>query len=657
MDKDTAHQWKALYEELLKKHEALKNETAKWQQSHFLLKRFLESTSDSVYFKDLESRFLLTSEAMVKHFGIDSAESMKGKTDFDFFGKEHAAQAFSDEQAIIKTATPLLDYEEKEDFSSNEVSWVSTSKFPLISDEGKVVGTFGISRNITDLKFAQESGLAKERFLANMSHEIRTPLNGIMGMTRQLAKTNLNTTQREYLNIIYMSSQNLMVILNDILDLAKLHSQKLQLEAIGFNLNKIVKSIVRNFEDQAEKKGIELLYQIDENIEPVLIGDPVRLYQIIINLVSNAIKFTEKGYVRIDCELKSVAGHECEIEIRVEDTGAGIEDTKIIFEVFEQESKTVFRKFGGSGLGLAICKELVDLYNGKISVESEVGKGSVFTVILPLTIGKEIELTEDLPTTQLEQSSLAGKKVLLADDNEINQFVIESILKDWKMVVSLVSNGEEAIHKIASEKFDIVLMDIKMPVINGLEATSYIRKELHSEIPIIALTANSLPVEINKTRDAGMSDFVSKPIDPTLLYSKMLRHLGIVTGDKETESADESHSKEPLYDLSTVKELGRGSKDFITTTIRLFLDTTPSIVEAVKHASDKNNLEEIKSQAHKLKSTANLFKMEKVLELIDKLENSNESIDEAELNETIFSLEIIINNVRASLTDELNSAI
>lgn len=657
MDPNTSHQWKALYEELLKKHEALKAESASWQRSHFLLKKFLENTLDSVYFKDLESRFILVSDAMAKHFGVSSANSMEGKSDFDFFGKDHAAQAFSDEQAIIKTGTPLLDYEEKEDFSSNEVSWVSTSKFPLISDEGKIIGTFGISRNITELKFAQQSALAKERFLANMSHEIRTPLNGIMGMTRQLAKTNLETAQQEYLNIIYMSSQNLMVILNDILDLAKLHSQKLRLEEIGFNLTKIIKSVIRNFEDEGLKKGIELLYQIDENIEPVLIGDPVRLYQIIMNLVSNAVKFTDTGYVRVDCELKSIAGKDCEIEFRVEDTGVGIKDTEIIFEVFEQESKTVFRKFGGSGLGLAICKELVDLYKGQIKVDSKIGQGSIFTVTLPFTIGKDIELTEDIPTTELEQSSLAGKKVLLAEDNEINQYVIESILKDWKMIISMVHNGEEAIHKMASEKFDIVLMDIKMPVINGLEATTYIRKELHNEIPIIALTANSLSVEIDKTKAAGMSDFVSKPIDPTLLYSKMLHHLGIVTNTKKSVEQEmiKRDQEDSLYDLSTIKELARGSEDFISTTITLFLEKTPPILDAIKHALDENDIDQIKSQAHKLKSTANLFKMTKVIEVVDKLENVSQGESTTSLAPDVLYLQDLMSQANILLDRELNS--
>jgi CheY-like chemotaxis protein len=367
------------------------------------------------------------------------------------------------------------------------------------------------------------------------------------------------------------------------------------------------------------------------------------------NLVSNAVKFTSTGYVRVDCELKGASDNACQIEIRVVDTGVGMKDTRIIFEAFEQESNTVFRKFGGSGLGLAICKELVDLYKGTISVESRLGKGSVFKVTLPFKIGRENEFMEDVMPVELEQSSLAGKKILLADDNEINQYVIKSILKDWKINVAVVVNGEEAIKKIMEEKFDLVLMDIKMPVINGLEATQHIRKDMGNKIPIIALTANSLPVEIAKTKEAGMNDFVSKPVDPTVLYSKILKHLGIDT-NLHTIPGDE-----PLYDLATIKELARGSDEFISTTIELFLEKTPPIVNSIRKALDENNLAELKSQAHKLKSTADLFKMAKVRELIDKIESAGTDIPARELIEVTSSLENIINLAGTSLRSELSS--
>jgi signal transduction histidine kinase len=193
-----------------------------------------------------------------------------------------------------------------------------------------------------------------------------------------------------------MSGQNLMAILNDILDLAKLHSSKLQLEEIGFNINKVVKSAIHNFDAQATEKGLQLLYQIDENTPPVLLGDPVRLYQILVNLLSNAIKFTNQGYVRLSCDIKNIINNTCEIAVRVEDTGVGIQDTNIIFEAFEQESNKVFRKFGGSGLGLAICKELVDLYRGKIDVQSTIGKGTTFTITLPFKVGNENEFTDEI---------------------------------------------------------------------------------------------------------------------------------------------------------------------------------------------------------------------------------------------------------------------
>lgn len=656
MEDNTASQWKYLHDELLTKYQAALAEIESLSKSHLLLQNFLRSTEDLVYFKDLESRFLKVSDTLANHFGVKSISDVSGKTDFDYFDNEHASQAFRDEQNIIKSGSPLINYEEKETFPDNTVSWISTSKFPLVNDEGKIVGTFGVSKDINDLKFAQENAVAKERFLANMSHEIRTPLNGIMGMTRQLAKTELNTTQREYLNLIHMSGQNLMAILNDILDLAKLHSSKLQLEEIGFSINKVVKSAIHNFDTQATSKGIQLLYQIDENIPPVLLGDPVRLYQILVNLLSNAIKFTNKGYVRLSCDMKNTVNNTCEIAVKVEDTGVGIQDTKIIFEAFEQESNKVFRKFGGSGLGLAICKELVDLYRGKIDVQSTIGKGTTFTLVLPFKIGNENEFTDEIVHNELEQSTLAGKKILVADDNEINQYVLESILKDWKMNVTLVSNGEEAIQKIKQENFDLILMDIKMPVINGLEAAMYLRKQMQSQIPIIALTANSLPVEIEKTKEAGMDDFVLKPIDATTLYSKMLRYLGVDAAIR-TLHVDAPHSAAPEvhYDLSTILELARGSNEFVTTTIELFLEKTPPIIEAITKALSEGNIQEIRNQAHKLKSTANLFRMEKVVQTVNALEAFKEEDGSRNLQDDISHLTTLLKQAYGLLQGELKN--
>lgn len=351
--------------------------------------------------------------------------------------------------------------------------------------------------------------------------------------------------------------------------------------------------------------------------------------------------------------MKNTVNNTCEIAVKVEDTGVGIQDAKIIFEAFEQESNKVFRKFGGSGLGLAICKELVDLYKGKIDVQSTIGKGTTFTLVLPFKIGNENEFTDEIVHNELEQSTLAGKKILVADDNEINQYVLESILKDWKMNVTLVTNGEEAIQKIKQENFDLILMDIKMPVINGLEAATYLRKQMQSQIPIIALTANSLPVEIEKTKEAGMDDFVLKPIDATTLYRKLLKYLGVdamIHGDSAHSTATEVQ-----YDLTTILELARGSNDFAATTIELFLEKTPPIMEAITKALSETNVQEIRNLAHKLKSTANLFRMEKVVQTVNALEAFKEENGSRDLHDNISHLAKLLEQAYALLRDELKN--
>jgi PAS domain S-box-containing protein len=643
-DKRPAEDWKKLGKKLERQLRKLEKKASEDKALAFLFRQFLAQVPDTVYFKDLSSRFITVSDSMRKHFNVPDTTSMLGKTDFDYFGKEHASQALRDEQTILKTGKPLLNFEEKEGFSDNTVSWISTSKFPLVSDAGDTIGTFGLSRDITDLKIAQENAIAKERFLANMSHEIRTPLNGIVGVLRMLAQTRLDVNQREYLNILHMSSQNLMVILNDILDLTKLHSQKMQLENIGFHFGKTVKSAVRSYEAQAKEKGIQLTTQIDENISPVLIGDPVRLYQILNNLVSNAIKFTPKGEVTVECHKIRQKGEHCTIEIKVKDTGIGIRNTKIIFEIFEQENNKIFRKFGGTGLGLAICKELVDLYRGTIKVKSKLNQGTVFTVTLPFRKGSEQDYSDDISIADIDTSVLAGKKFLLAEDNEINQYVIGSILKEWDIDLTMVSQGEQVIDAVRRNNFDLILMDLKMPGMNGLEATRHLRKKMGITIPIVALTANSLPVEIDGVLGAGMNDFVTKPVNPTELYSKLLNLLH--------PSEETATSPATTYDFTTFYDLARGNNEFILTTLTMFLEKMPALTSQLSAASEKKLVSEVAELAHKMKSSAALFRFEPMLTLLVELEQAQQMAP-AQMSDSIRKLEHSVQQSCRILNDEL----
>jgi len=371
---------------------------------------------------------------------------------------------------------------------------------------------------------AEHSSKAKEQFLANMSHEIRTPLNGIEGMAKLLGDTTLTKEQEEFTSTIKTSSKNLMIITNDILDISKIEAGKLTIETTGFNLKDNCKKTLQTLEYKAKAKGIQLEANIDSNISEILMGDPTRINQVVINLINNSIKFTSEGFVKLNCSLIEKTETINRIKFEVIDSGIGIEEDKLekIFESFSQEDDSTTRKFGGTGLGLSISRQLVELFNGNLKVVSTKGKGTTFYFTIDLTIGNSYDLEQnDIPLKLPE--SLENKNVLLVEDNEINQFLATTILKKWSMKVDVAENGQIAIDLLKENKYDIILMDMQMPIMGGIEATQIIRKELKITTPIIALTANAIKGDDNKCFDAGMNDYVSKPFNHSTLYNKILK--------------------------------------------------------------------------------------------------------------------------------------
>ncbi len=494
-----------------------------------------------------------------------------------------------------------------------EIKWWLISGAPRFNEKGDLVGSIGIHLDITIQKQqeielleartqAELSASAKQLFLANMSHEIRTPLNGILGMGRQLLKTRLNEKQKFFLDSINHAGEHLLVVINDILDISKIEAGKLTLETIGFELKEVIKHTVQVMQHRVEEKGLSLYTSVEETIAPVLLGDPYRLKQVMLNLVSNAIKFSEKGNIRVECNLGVHDKSKQAINITVSDEGVGMEKEFLskLFQGFLQEDDTVSRKYGGTGLGMSITRQLVEMMGGSIRVESEKGKGTSVHLCIPFVTGSY----KNLPAKEVssaDSSVLKNSRILLVEDNEINRLVVVTTLGYYGAEITETVNGEEAVNAVRNDDYDVILMDMQMPVMNGLEATRLIRGELKSDIPIIAFTANAIKGENEKCIDAGMNDYISKPFEEEDLVNMIAKWLGKDSAAKKTNQDTGMKTLEKLYDLSKLHEISRGNDSFVQKMISLFTDQAPASVNEIKAALEQNDLPRIRAIAHRIK--------------------------------------------------------
>ena len=371
-------------------------------------------------------------------------------------------------------------------------------------------------------QIAENAVKSKQQFLSNMSHEIRTPMNAIIGFTKVVLKTDLTAKQTEYLTAIKISGDALIVLINDILDLAKVDAGKMTFEHTPFKMAASISAMLHLFETKIQEKNLELERKYDSAIPEVLIGDAVRLHQIILNLVSNAVKFTTTGKITVAVHLIKEDEKKVTIEFSVTDTGIGIEKNQIghIFDDFHQATSGTSRVYGGTGLGLAIVKQLVEQQGGIVNVKSEIGKGSTFSFILSFqkTKGEDIQIAEILEM----ETEIKNIKVLVVEDIALNQLLMKTLLDDFGFERDIVSNGKLAIEILETKSYDVILMDLQMPEMNGFEATEYIRNTMNSNIPIIALTADVTTVDLAKCKAVGMDDYFAKPIDEKLLYNKII---------------------------------------------------------------------------------------------------------------------------------------
>lgn len=382
-------------------------------------------------------------------------------------------------------------------------------------------------------KKAEEAKKTEQQFLANMSHEIRTPMNVVIGMTNLLLKTSMNDQQAKYINAIKHSSENLLVIINDILDLSKIEAGKIDFENIHFSLEETLNLVYTTLKFKAEEKGLKMHIDIDKNLPPMIIGDPVRLSQILLNLAGNAIKFTSKGSVTIKCEKLNEEKKKIMVRFSIIDTGIGIAEENIskVFESFTQASSETTRKYGGTGLGLTISKQLVELQDGTIGATSKLGEGSVFYFTIPYLAGSEMTLEKKIREIDPKiLAELSTKRILLVEDNHFNQIVATDTIHDLVkgLKVECAMNGREGIEKLKINTYDLVLMDIQMPEMDGYETTKYIREKMPDavkNIPIMAMTANVLKEEIENCFDSGMNSYIAKPFDPEDLLNKIIKLL------------------------------------------------------------------------------------------------------------------------------------
>ena len=409
----------------------------------------------------------------------------------------------------------------------------SVKAIPLFNPDGLVREWVGVHTNITEQKeannkveaatlSAQEAMKAKQQFLSNMSHEIRTPLNSIIGFANVLLKTELGVQQKEFLKAIKTSGKSLNLLINDILDLAKVDAGKMSFEKEPFEIRKSIESILYSFDLKIKEKNLKLIKEYDSKIPKMLLGDSLRLNQIFLNILSNAVKFTQKGEITLNIKLLSETNENVTLEFVVTDSGIGIADDKLnlIFNLFEQAELSTANSYGGTGLGLAIVKQLIEVQGGSISLTSKLGEGSTFSFVLPF--GRtEIKLEEEIEILKPD-SEIKKLQVLVAEDVALNQLLIKMILSDFGFEYEIAENGKVAVEKLQTKTYDIVLMDLQMPEMNGFEATDYIRKTMKSKIPIIALTADVTTVDVKKCKEFGMDDYISKPIDENLLYSKIV---------------------------------------------------------------------------------------------------------------------------------------
>ncbi|WP_426092322.1 response regulator [Flavobacterium sp. DSR3-2] len=598
----------------------------------------IEASHDPLFAINPEGKITDMNNASVKETGI-ARQQLIGTDFFNYFTEPKKARKLYQkvfEKGFIADCPLILCHK------NGKLNDVLFNGAVYKDDKGNVLGAAIVARDVTNQKRAERELLeakisaesatkiaeeakinaenaaitaesavkAKQRFLSNMSHEIRTPMNAIIGFTKVILRTELTDKQKEYLSAIKISGDALIVLINDILDLAKVDAGKMTFEKTPFKMKSSITAMLHLFENKIQEKNLKLIKEYDNKIPDVLIGDPIRLHQIVLNLVSNAVKFTFQGKITVSVDLLHEDDEKVILKFAITDTGIGISEEKIgtIFENFQQATSGTSLLYGGTGLGLAIVQQLVEPQGGSIFVNSIIHEGSTFSFTLPFqktNADAELENEEELLDAEINNI-----KVLIVEDIPLNQLLMKTLLDDFGFERDIAENGQIAIEKIKEKDYEIILMDLQMPVMNGFEATEYIRKTMNLSIPIIALTADVTTVDLAKCKAVGMNDYIAKPVDERLLYNKIVnilkkpKHIKIgkipikhtkIINDKEVAS-----KKTKYTNLEYLHHRTKSNPALFKEMIILYLAQTPALVTTMKQSLANENWCLLGASAHKL---------------------------------------------------------
>ncbi|WP_145417835.1 ATP-binding protein [Planctomycetes bacterium K23_9] len=611
--------------------------------------RFLDSVVDNVptmlFIKDAkELRFVLFNKAGEELVG-QSREGLIGRTDFDLYPKDEA-EFFTQKDRAVLASKEMLDIEEEQLMTDKGLRILHTKKIPIYNEDGDPTHLVGISEDVTDriaaveeLKRAKEAAevanQAKSEFMANMSHEIRTPMNAIMGMTELVLDTDLTPSQQESLRTVLNSADALLNIINEILDFSKIEAGKMELDPQDFDLRAELASMLRPFHPRASDKNIDLTWHVDDAVPDSIHGDWNRLRQMLVNLVGNAFKFTPSGAIAVQVNLNSEDSQQNDrfsLRFSVRDTGVGIPADKqeAIFAAFEQVDMSTTRKYGGTGLGLAITKRLADAMNGRVWVENNLNGGSIFHFVVSLQKGESIVEAEDKEAVADQNSqTIPSLKILLAEDGRANQMVAVGLLTNWGHRVEVAENGQKAVELWQSGDFDVILMDVQMPIMDGLEATKKIRqleRDRGGRVLIVAVTAHAMSGDRGRCLEAGMDDYISKPIRRDELARTFARFASEISASAYADqtSNDERHDTEDakVIDWDACLTISGGDQGLRNEIVTVATAEFPKLLDQLAAAIEEQDETKSRRLAHTIKGEARAISADKTALLAEQIERA-----------------------------------